>query len=317
MQQSVAVRVSVVVASHRSAYVKDLAEALAQQSAAGAFRTETIVVADYPVEEFVQMYPDIRWISCAHTGIGVKRNVGSTVAQGDVLAFIDDDCVPAPDWIEQGLLYLDSHKELAACEGRTVVEDAAAAAPITEFKRLEKAGFRTNNIFYRKSVFESAGGFDERFTFQREDADLAFTVLSQGQKIGYCPDAVVSHRVRHNEQWDLLKNCINRRFDPLLYKKHPGLYRKYVGSPIPPGIGVVMMLHALFIFILAAYISVWPFAAVLDCTAALTLSARRNRSGRNGFLWIMRDFISFLIAPFVLAGALIQGSVKYRRWLLF
>jgi GT2 family glycosyltransferase len=317
MQQMVAVRVSVVVASHRSVYAGDLADALVNLMRHGTPAMEAVFVADYPVEEFIRRFPDIRWISCTHTGIGVKRNVGSRAAQGEVLAFIDDDCIPAPDWIEQGLLYLDSHKELAACEGRTVVEDAEAAAPIAEFKRLEKAGFRTNNIFYRKSVFESAGGFDERFSFQREDADLAFTVLSQGQKIGYCPDAVVYHRVRHNEQWDLLKNCINRRFDPLLYKKHPGLYRKYVGSPIPPGIGVVLMLHALFIFILVVYTAVWPFAAVLDCTAALTLSARRNRSGRNGFLWIMRDFISFLLAPVVLAGALIHGSVKYRKLFLF
>jgi glycosyltransferase involved in cell wall biosynthesis len=319
MQPAVTPRVSVVVASHRSAYVKDLADAFAGQLTSGTFGggIEVIIVADYPVEKYQRLYPAVRWVFHGDRGIGIKRNVGSGISQGDILAFIDDDCIPAPGWIGQGLLYLDNNKESAGCEGRTVLELGAIAAPVAEFKRLEKAGFRTNNIFYRKSVFESAGGFDERFTFQREDADLAFSVLSLGHTIGYCPEAMVTHRMRSNENWDLLKNCVNRRFDPLLYKKHPFLYRKHIGSPIPPGIGCVMAFHVGLLLVLAVSIALWPVAAALDCLAALVLSVRRNRSGKNGFFWIVRDFISFLAAPFVIEGALLYGSVKFRKWLIF
>jgi GT2 family glycosyltransferase len=314
MQLAVAPRVSVVVASHRSAYVNDLADAFAGQASPGA---EVIIVADYPVAEFQRRFSPLRWIFLEDAGIGAKRNAGSRMSSGDILAFIDDDCIPTPEWIGQGLLYLDNHKESAGCEGRTVLENGAAAAPVAEFKRLETAGFRTNNMFYRKNVFESAGGFDERFTFQREDADIAFSVLSQGHTIGYCPGAVVVHRVRDNEKWDLLKNCVNRRFDPLLYKKHPALYRKHIGSPIPPGIGCVMVFHALELLALVVCFALWPAAAVIDCGAALVLSVRRNRKGKNGLLWVARDFISFLAAPFVIVGALIYGSIKFRKWLIF
>jgi GT2 family glycosyltransferase len=311
-QAAVGVRVSVVVASHRRAYVKDLAAAFAGQPASGI---EVIVVADYPVEEYQRMCPAIRWMFHADTGISAKRNAGSGMAQGDILAFIDDDCVPAAGWAGQGLLYLDNHKDAAACEGRTVIEGGAAAAPVAEFKRLEKAGYRTNNIFYRKSVFLAAGGFDERFTLQREDADLAFSVLSLGHTIGFCAEAVVTHRMRRNEKWDLLKNCVNRRFDPLLYKKHRLLYRKHIGSPVPPGIILVMGFHVLVV--LAACTALWQFAVTLDFLAAMVLSVRRNRVGKNGFLWILRDFISFLAAPFVIEGALIYGSAKFRKFLIF
>jgi GT2 family glycosyltransferase len=241
--------------------------------------------------------------------------VGSAGARGDVLAFIDDDSVPDPGWAAQGLSYLDNHKEVAGCEGKTVLETGDVAAPIDEFKRLEKAGFRTNNIFYRKSVFMAAGGFDEQFSFQREDADLAFSLLSLGHDIGYCADAVVVHRVRRNEKWDLMKNCVNRRFDPLLYKKHPLLYRKHIGSPVPPGIRCVMAFHALCAIALCTVW--WPAAATLDLLAVLVLSVRRNKSGKNGILWIARDFVSFLLAPFLMTGALIYGSVKFGKWLIF
>lgn len=317
MQQAIAMRaprVSAVVASHRSAYIRNLAEAFAGLLTP---RMEAIVVADYPVEEFRRQYPGITWIFHGDKGISAKRNVGSSAARGDILAFIDDDCLPAPGWAAQALLYLDNHKEAAGCEGRTVLETGAVAGPAAEFKRLEKAGYRTNNIFYRKSVFMSVGGFDERFTIQREDADLAFSVLSLGHSIGYCADAVVTHRMRANEKWDLLKNCINRRFDPLLYKKHPVLYRKHIGSPVPPGVGLVMAFHALVFIILVVYSVAWPCFTALDCGAAYALSVRRNRRGKNGFLWIVRDFISFLASPFALVGALIYGSVKFKQWLLW
>jgi glycosyltransferase involved in cell wall biosynthesis len=315
MQQAVAVHISVVVASHRSAYVKDLADTFVGQTASGICPFEVIIVADYPVEDFGREYPAVRWIFHNNTGIGAKRNIGIGASQGDILAFIDDDCIPAPQWVDQALLYLDNHKEAAGCEGRTVIEKGGAAAPLDEFKRLEKAGYRTNNIFYRKSAVVSAGGFDERFTVQREDVDLAFSVLSNGQTIGYCADAVVTHRMRSNEKWDLLKNCVNRRFDPLLYKKHPLLYRENIGTPVPPGIVLVMGLHVLVLIVVCTVL--WPAAVALDCLAALALSVRRNRNGRNGILWIARDFFSFLIAPFVIVGALICGSVKYRKWLVF
>jgi GT2 family glycosyltransferase len=308
-------RVSVVVASHRSAYVTRLAEAFGGQLTSDIPGCEVIIVADYQVEELRRRYPSVRWIHHDDPGISAKRNAGSRLSQGDILAFIDDDCVPGPAWAQEGLLYLDNHKEAAGCEGRTVLEKGGAAAPVTEFKRLETAGLRTNNIFYRKSVFMSSGGFDERFAFQREDVDLAFSILSRGHGIGYCSEAVVTHRMRSDEKWDLLKNCVNRRYDPLLYKKHCVLYRKHIGSPVPPGIGLVMALHVLCVC--AVFTSLFPAAAALDSLTALLLSLRRNRGGKNGVLWVARDFISFLAAPFVIEGALIYGSAKFKQWLMF
>jgi|WetSurMetagenome_2_1015567.scaffolds.fasta_scaffold00479_5 GT2 family glycosyltransferase len=313
MPRAVKPSVTVVVASHRPEYIGALARVF---SGTGG-RAEVIVVADYAVEDLAGAFPDITWIHHGEKSISAKRNAGAKAATAALLAFTDDDCVPQPGWAEAGVRYLERHPDAGAVEGKTVVDsDGRNAAPLAEFKRLERRGFRTNNIFYRKEVFLGAGGFDERFTVQREDVDLAFTVLSTGHSIGYCEDAVVRHGVRQGEQWDLLKNCVNRRFDPLLYKKHPGLYRKHIGSPFTPSIGLQLAIHAIAILALIFLPVVGVAVLGADAVFALALAVRRTTRGRGGPLWMLRDWLSFFAAPFVITGALIYGSAKFGKLMI-
>jgi glycosyltransferase involved in cell wall biosynthesis len=314
MSQGVIPRVSVVVASHRPGYVGALAQALSS----GNGNAEIIVVADYPVDRFAGDYPAVSWLCLDDASISAKRNAGCRMAKADILGFIDDDCVPDDGWIDTAMHYLDDHPDIGGVEGKTIVDtENAVAAPIGEFRRLQRRGYRTNNIFYRKSVFVEAGGFDERFTVQREDADLAFAVIERGRDIGYCRDILVRHRVRHNEKWDLLKNCVNRRFDPLLFKKHRVLYRKHIGTPFTPAIGLVLFCHVLVLLALVVMPAVWAPVVGADATTALALSVRRNAHSRGGLTWVLRDWLSFLAAPIVLMAVLGYGSARFGKWLMY
>ncbi len=49
------------------------------------------MLADYPV----------RVGTCSEAHVTVSRNIGVQMAAGDILAFIDDDAEPEPDWLEQ------------------------------------------------------------------------------------------------------------------------------------------------------------------------------------------------------------------------
>lgn len=313
MQNKITPDISVVVASHRPGHAETLAAHLLTIETSVA--KEIIFVADYPVDVLCMKFPSAQWLFCKDKSIPVKRNIGCKEATGILIAFTDDDCLPEKDWLKNGWLYHTQHPEYAGFCGKTIVRHNAVFAPHKEFNRLELPGFRTNNMFYKRDILCALGGFDERFSFQREDADLAFTSTTSGCKIGYCDNAVVCHETRKNEKWDLLKNCWNRRFDPLLYKKHKALYRKHIGSPFPPGIALILF------FQLAMSVSAFamPCLCIFNAGIAVFISAglalRRNNFLQNGSVWLLRDICSFVASPAVLASALTWGNVKFKSFL--
>ncbi len=304
---------SVIIASHRPDMVRTLLNSLAVQNST-RFTFEVIIVTDYPNDRLQQEYPNCLWLYLPDNSISKKRNAGVQIAQGTCLAFIDDDCIAMSDWVEQALAYLDSHPETTAVEGKTSIalNPNYSSAATREYRRLEKPGFRTNNLFFRTVRFRSIGGFDERFTVQREDIDLAFTSFEQGYRIDYCPDIQVTHRYRHGEKWDLLKNCWNRRFDPLLFKKHPDRYLKMIGSPLPPSQAVVLLMHLLLLFSFGRK-RLAAIVAGIDVTLISLLGLRR--SGMRPFSiekWAF-ETMQLLVSPLVVIAALVYGWVKIAR----
>ncbi len=313
MQETVIPVVSIIVPSHREPYIEDLISSC-NDTVWESVPVEIIIVADYPVDHLENTYPHVRWLHVPDKSISRKRNAGITAARGTICAFIDDDCRPAEKWIVHAVAYLNNHPDMIGVEGLTeiVAEDIRAGA-YKEFKRLEKRGYRTNNIFYRRETLLVVNMFDERFTVQREDVDLAYSLIEAGHSIGYSSDIHVAHRFRKNEKWDLLKNCINRRFDPLLFRKHKQLYRKQIGMPYPPNILMVFIAHLLLIgSIISLSNTLVLFAAIDFC---IIVAATTRRAGlpfvNNPIQWV-REFISFLISPFVLFGALLYGSIRFR-----
>jgi glycosyltransferase involved in cell wall biosynthesis len=300
--------VSVVVASHRSSLITGLLDSL-QRQGCSRISFEVLVVTDYPNGDLQNRYAALRWLYTADRSISRKRNLGASIAQAAVLAFIDDDCIAAPDWLEQGYRYLTAHQEAAAVEGHTAIETASGYSPqaTREYRRLEKPGFRTNNLFLRTAAFRAVGGFDERFTVQREDIDLAFSLLEQGHAIDYHRDIRVTHRFRHWEKWDLLKNCWNRRFDPLLFLKHPKRYWFMFRVPLPPTQAIVLFLHLLVLLSIGRKGKRAPLVAAADGAVALFFGIRR--SGLRPFSpekWL-RESIQLVAAPVVVAAALVYG----------
>jgi glycosyltransferase involved in cell wall biosynthesis len=318
MSDVISPRVSVVIASHRPDRIGGCLGGFSTEIC-GEKGVEVIVVADYAIDGFAEKFPHVRWMYHADTSISAKRNRGVSRAAGDIVGFTDDDCIPQPGWIAHAVEFLDHNGHYAGVAGQTSVERVETASyPLREFKRLERPGLRTNNIFYRKSALNAAGGFDERFTVQREDVDLAFSIQSMGQTIGYCSDVKVLHCHRDNERWDLLKNCWNRRFDPLLYKKHPIAYRKWIGTPFTPSIAMMFFMHVMLgASCLAGGPLFWSIATAADGGCATMLAIRRNSHSINNSRQIVRDVAAYCIAPFILLAALLHGGIRYGKLLLW
>ena len=157
------------------------------------------------------------------------RNQGWRRSRAPVVAFTDDDCVPAPDWLLRGLKPFDDERADVVC-GRIVM-------PLPEHptdyerdaQRLERAEFVTANCLCRKAMLERLGGFDERFRLAwREDSDLHFRLLERGARIVLEPRAIVVHPVRPAPWGVSVSQQRKVMFDALLFKKHPRLYRERI-----------------------------------------------------------------------------------------
>jgi GT2 family glycosyltransferase len=239
-----ALRVSVVVPTcGRLDLLDRCLDALTRQTL-DASHYEVIIVDDEPSHNTLHLVagwrartalrgPRLVYISNGGThGPAAARNRGWQVAQASVIAFTDDDTVPATTWLDSGLAEFTDGVD-ALC-GR--IEMPLPAKP-TDYQRdarmLETAEFVTANCFCRKDVLERLGGFDERFTAPwREDSDLHFRLLEMRANIVHAPQALVVHPVRPAPWGVSLLQIKKIAFDALLYKKHPTLYRQKIqGAP--------------------------------------------------------------------------------------
>lgn len=307
--------ISVVVASHREDWIEPLCHNLLNQHGVPV-DYEIIVVTDYHNDLLKIKIPEVQWRYLPDKSISLKRNAGIEIAKGEIIAFTDDDCIPAEDWVQQGVEYLLFHQDVDCVEGYTTIEHTEhSGRMLKEYQQLERPGFRTNNIFYRHQVLIEAGSFDIRFSVQREDMDLAFTVLSMGKKIDYCKDIRVTHRFRAKERWDLLKNCWNRRFDPLLFRKHALLYRQFIKTPFPR---LLMFLSLLWIIVAGLFLTdkMILLSTGLFLGINLLFVISRIDIKRISVSILLSETISLLAAPFVLTTALLYGSIKFKKLLI-
>ncbi|MEO1621792.1 MAG: glycosyltransferase family A protein, partial [Cyanobacteria bacterium J06632_3] len=136
---------------------------------------EVIVVNNNPsrqlavdMSHFKQARKDIE----PQPGSYAARNKGVRLAKGEVLAFTDADCIPAQDWLYQGVEALKQHASCGILAGAiqvvcrdnvkpTAVElyDLTHAFPQQRYVNNDHYG-ATANIFTFKHVFETVGFFD-------------------------------------------------------------------------------------------------------------------------------------------------------------
>lgn len=190
------------------------------------------------VEAFARCFPDgptVRYLRPAEgaRGPAAARNAGWRAAQAEVIAFTDDDTIPARDWLSEGLRAM--RPGVAAAWGDVIVP--LPDVP-TDWERntagLDGAEFVTANCFVRREAVAAVGGFDERFERPwREDSDLYFSLLEHGCQVVCAPAAIVLHPARQAPLGSSLKQHRNLFFDALLYKKHPDLYREKIAAAPP------------------------------------------------------------------------------------
>jgi glycosyltransferase involved in cell wall biosynthesis len=246
-------------------------------------------------------------------GSAAAKNVGWRAARGEIIAFTHDDGIADPDWLKTGLASFGPG--VIAVSGR--VTRAAQGLPQDPNGHLP---LEAMNCFCRKTALESIGGFDERFKMPSPDeADLYFSLLELSARskshfeLIHSPEALVFYPGRGSSWGRNIKSAKSAFFNPLLYKKHPDLYRKTLQHP--PAWQPLAATAALLIAALAALGKVDGIATLALIAWALTTFAlfRKKLRGtrRSPSQWILLLLASILTPPLETYWR-IRGGIEFR-----
>ncbi|MDP2973976.1 MAG: glycosyltransferase, partial [Candidatus Diapherotrites archaeon] len=270
------------------------------------FPFEVIVVNDGSTDNtaaIAKQFKKARLISQKRQGPAVARNNGASEADGNVIVFIDSDCVAAQNWLQEMVSPLHS-MEIAGVQGRYKSKQKQLIARLIQLEIEQRHDKMAEQQFidfmgsysaaYRKSVFQEMHGFDTSFPMASgEDTDLSFRINKMGHKLFFNPKAVVFH-THPTSLHRYLKVKFYRAFwRAKVYGKHKGKIAKdsYTSQAIKAQILIVLFL---FLSIIAAIFL--PIATYAAGILALLLFL----SGLPFAFWALkRDKAVGLIAPFV------------------
>jgi glycosyltransferase involved in cell wall biosynthesis len=241
-----------------------------------------------------------------NAGRATAREKGWRAARSSIVAFIDDDCVPVPDWLEAGLAASRATPGTIV-QGRTE-PDPAEADRLGPFSRTITVtafdpGLQTCNIFYPRELLERVGGFDVA-AFGRvhggEDSDLAWRAIEAGAEAAYSERPLVHHAVHDLGPIGKLRLCAG--WSLLAYARHDGLRRAQFSG------GIFWKPSHLWLARAAAGLALprrlWPLRALFALKYARYLYARSRVDGGGP-----------LLAPYFLLCDLAEMSAAIRNWI--
>ncbi|WP_254538925.1 glycosyltransferase family 2 protein [Halomarina litorea] len=199
---------------------------------------EVLVVdngTDWPVVNVAGQYDSVRTYAEAVENLGVTRgrNVGARLATADVVTFLDDDAVPAPDFVAS---HLREHREndLFAVRGRVHPATDCVYNRLQSHYDLgdEPAPYYLNiegNCSVDREAFLELGGFSERLTGRagHEGIELTYRAVRAGydrEAIRYSPDPVIYHDNAVSFGQYLHKRRYRRRYATDIRDLHPDVF---------------------------------------------------------------------------------------------
>lgn len=159
---------------------------------------------------------------------GEGRNLGAAQATGDLLAFIDGDCMANAHWLERTVAaWAGDPRRVVA--GRTILTGYWAFTKLHRIELPHKGQDTTwpsCNLAYPRALFQELGGFDARFV-TAEDIDLNYRAVEAGADLVYAGDAIVYARARDSITGFLRQAYWNGYGRKQLTQKHGRLWHQY------------------------------------------------------------------------------------------
>jgi GT2 family glycosyltransferase len=197
---------------------------------------EVIVVDDGSTDgsgEIARSY-DCSVVHTENFGLSHARNVGLDAATGEIVAYIDDDAYPDPDWLWY-LVTTFEQGQYAAVGGPNIpppgdapVAECVASAPGGPIHVLLDDRVAEHlpgcNMAFRADVLRAIGGFDPQFRIAGDDVDICWRLRAFGHVLGFSPAAMVWHHRRSSVRAYLRQQRNYGKAEALLERKWPEKY---------------------------------------------------------------------------------------------
>ena len=201
---------------NRAAYINDAILGLAELN----YPDYEVIVINGPstdrTGEILEGWKErIKIGECAEANLSMSRNIGIQMASGDVVAFMDDDAVPHPEWLKRlAVHYADPS---VGGVGGFTIDNTGVRYQVrkTVCDRFGNAFFPHDyfderplsfpgtpiypsllgtNSSFRLSALREIGGFDHVFAYLLDETDVCLRMIDRGYQIVYEPNALVYHQ---------------------------------------------------------------------------------------------------------------------------
>lgn len=175
------------------------------------------------LEEYKKQHPDynFRYVTEPTQGVAYTRNRGAKEAKGEIVAYLDDDSIAQPNWLQSTVDFFDDNPDVYSTGGKitpyflTDVPDwyskyfFGLVGNFDQGKNVKQlTGQRYPcgaNMAFREKVFDEVGYFNTALgrsgkgLLANEEKDIYMRILDYGKKVFYLPGVQVLHAVEANK----------------------------------------------------------------------------------------------------------------------
>jgi len=218
-------KLSIVICTYnREKYLKKILESVKAQTALNT-EFETIVVNNNSTDQteaycrgFIQTHSElnIKYALETNQGLSYARNAGIALAEGEYIAFVDDDAYMHDDYVKNNLAFYDSCPQAVASGGKCELYYEAEPPKWgnkymntlfglydrgNQIKRFKKGYPYGLNMTFKHDLFKQVGVFDPNLgrtgdnLNAGEEKDLFGRIKKVSDEIYYTPEVIVIHAV--------------------------------------------------------------------------------------------------------------------------